>query len=143
MQALAFAGRRPDRSCSAAEMEAMIRKHRHRRKPGWVCFGRATAGVNRWKENLTVLGNVAARTEKNRHGHVPGRTLFGAVCFGMLFCRMLGVIQGVQTVSVRYLRVMSGLFVVACGVMLCRFGVMMRSLRVMISCVLVMIRCFG
>jgi hypothetical protein len=65
------------------------------------------------------------------------------VRFGVLFRRMLRVIKGVQTVSVCYLRVMGCLFVVACGVMLCRLAVVVSSLRVMICCVVVMIRCFG
>ena len=60
----------------------------------------------------------------------------------MLFRGKLCVIQRVQTVRMRHLRVMSRLFVVACCVILCRLCVVMRSLRVMVSCMLVMIGCF-
>jgi len=60
----------------------------------------------------------------------------------MLFSRMLCVINGVQAVCVRHLRMMSRHFVVASGVVLCCLCMVTRSLRVMIRCVLVMIRCF-
>lgn len=60
----------------------------------------------------------------------------------MFFSCMLCVIDGMQAVCVRQVRVMSGLFVVACCVMFCHLGVMARSLRVMMSRVLVMIGCF-
>jgi hypothetical protein len=73
-------------------------------------------------------------------GRAPG--LFCSVRFGMLYRRVLRMIHGVQTMSVRYLRVVGRLLVVACQVILCRLSVVMRSLRVVISCVVVMIRCF-
>jgi len=55
---------------------------------------------------------------------------------------MLCVINGVQTVCVRYFRVMGRHFVVAGGVVLCCLCMVTRSLRVMIGCVLVVVRCF-
>jgi hypothetical protein len=60
----------------------------------------------------------------------------------MVFSRLLCMIEGVQTVCVGYVRVMSRLFVVARCVMHCRFRVVMRSLRVVMSRLLVMIGCF-
>jgi hypothetical protein len=59
----------------------------------------------------------------------------------VLHC-MLGVLSGVKMVTMRQMRVVGGLLVVARFVMGCGFLVVARSVLVMFRCLLVMMGCF-
>ncbi len=62
--------------------------------------------------------------------------------FDVVLGSMLGVVGGVGVMAVGEMRVVSGGFVVACGVVLCGFMVMARSVLVMFRCLGMMCGCF-
>lgn len=64
------------------------------------------------------------------------------VQFSVFLGRMLGVIGGMQAVGVRHVCMVSGLFVVARGVVPGGLSVMMRGLGVVVGCLGVVMRCF-
>lgn len=65
-----------------------------------------------------------------------------SVQFGVFLGGMLGVISGMEAVGMRHVCVVSGLLVIARGVVACGLSVMMRGLAMMVGCLGVMMRCF-
>jgi hypothetical protein len=64
------------------------------------------------------------------------------VGFDVVLDRVLGVLDGVEVMAVRGVRVVGGFLVVAGFVVGGGFVVMARSVFVMLGCLLVMMRCF-
>lgn len=62
-----------------------------------------------------------------------------AVRLDVVLGRMLGMLGGMEVMTMRGMRVVGGLFVVARGVMLCGFAVMARSMLVVLRCLMVVI----
>jgi hypothetical protein len=73
---------------------------------------------------------------------VTGRNLLVAVGLDMMLDRVFGVLDGVQVMAVREVRVVGGFLVVAGLVVRGGFVVMARSVFVMLGCLFVMMSCF-
>jgi hypothetical protein len=83
------------------------------------------------------------------HGRVPPQLAAGraslvvlgvlAVMLGVLLCRLVGMMRGMQAVGMRHMGVMTGLFMLAALVVLGRFAVMVGRALMMLRRRLVML----